>query len=284
MSVSRAPKARGQSPDRLSSRSKRNPAKAASQSFNGLAFYDLDGTLVDLNLVHATLFLLANVAEWSGRLKYLVGFVARLPRLYRAEQTDRRLLNAVLFEAFKGVSRDRLQVLGEEYCERILLHHLYPHALQMVEANRAAGLQPIVVSGSPDFIVAPLAERLKIPDFAANRLVFSAGLATGRLHTPVMAGEDKAEWCKTYAASHSVSLDSCWAYADSYYDLPFLATAGHAVAVNPDRRLAAAALSRQWPILTFAKSQTAARPGWTRLVQLQQPDRRRPNGTARSQA
>lgn len=284
MSVSRAPRARGQSPDRPSGRSKRNPAKAAPHSFNGLAFYDLDGTLADLNLVHATLFLLANVGEWSGRLRYLVGFVARLPRLYMAEQTDRRLLNAMLFEAFKGVSRDRLQLLGEEYCDRVLMRHLYPHASQMIEANRAAGLEPIVVSGSPDFIVAPLAERLKIHDFAANRLVFSGGLATGRLHTPVMAGEDKAEWCKAYAASRGVSLDSCWGYADSYYDLPFLATVGHPVAVNPDRRLATAAFSRQWPILSFAKTPTYTRPGRTYLAQLQQPDGRRPNGAARSEA
>jgi alcohol-forming fatty acyl-CoA reductase len=256
MSVSRAPKARGQPSDRLPGRSKRNPAKAAPHSFKGLAFYDLDGTLVDLNLVHATLFLLTNLGEWSGRLKYLAGFITRLPRLYRAEQTDRRLLNAMLFEAFKGVSRDRLQTLGEEYCERVLLRHLYPHAYQMIEANRAAGLEAILVTGSPDFIVAPLAERLSIAEFAANRLVFSGGLATGRLQTPVIVGEDKAEWCKAYAASRGVSLDSCWGYADSYYDLPFLAAVGHAVAVNPDRRLAAAAFSRQWPIVSFAKPHT----------------------------
>ena len=85
------------------------------------AFYDLDGTLVDLNLVHAAIFTLANVGEWSGRVSYLLGFAARIPRLYVAEQRDRRLLNTVLFEAFKGVSRDRLFSLGEEYCERILI-------------------------------------------------------------------------------------------------------------------------------------------------------------------
>ena len=57
------------------------------------AFYDLDGTLVDLNLVHAAIFTLANVGEWSGRVSYLLGFAARIPRLYVAEQRDRRLLN-----------------------------------------------------------------------------------------------------------------------------------------------------------------------------------------------
>ena len=110
------------------------------------AFYDLDGTLVDLNLVHAAIFTLANVGEWSGRVAYLLGFAARIPRLYMAERRDRRLLNATLFEAFKGVSRDRLLSLGEEYCERILIGHLFPRGLELIEANRAAGIEPVLVT------------------------------------------------------------------------------------------------------------------------------------------
>jgi HAD superfamily hydrolase (TIGR01490 family) len=227
----------------------------------GVAFYDLDGTLVDLNLIHVAVFLLANLGEWSGRLTHLLSFVARLPRLYRAERSDRRLLNIRLFEVFRGVSRDRLATLGEEYCDRVLLGHFYPQAREMIEANRAMGLDGVLVSGSPDFIIAPFAERLEIRDFASNRLVFSSGLATGRLHTPVMAGEDKAQWCAAYAATHELSLDSCWGYADSYYDLPFLANVGHPVAVNPDRRLEAAARSRHWPIVRFAKPPAKRRAG-----------------------
>lgn len=218
------------------------------------AFYDLDGTLVDLNLVHAAIFTLANVGEWSGRVSYLLGFAARIPRLYIAEQRDRRLLNTVLFEAFKGVSRDRLFSLGEEYCERILVGHLFPRAVELIEANREAGIEPVLVTGSPDFIVAPLARHLGIADFAANRFVFSRGRATGRLAEPVMAGDEKAVWCAEYASAHDIDLADCWGYADSHYDTAFLAALGHPVAVNPDRRLRAAALSRQWPVLHFEKA------------------------------
>src|SRR5260370_18315099 len=78
------------------------------------AFYDLDGTLVALNLVHAALFMLANVGEWSGRLSYLLGFAARIPQLYLAERRDRRLLNTVLFQSFTGFPRVRLFSLAGE--------------------------------------------------------------------------------------------------------------------------------------------------------------------------
>jgi len=231
-----------------------NAPKAFKPQKRRAAFYDLDGTLVDLNLVHAAIFTLANVGEWSGRVSYLLGFAARIPRLYIAEQSDRRTLNTVLFEAFKGISRDRLFSLGEEYCDRILAGHLFPRAVELIEANREAGLEPVLVTGSPDFIVAPIARHLGIADFAANRFVFGRGRATGRLAEPVMAGDEKAVWCNDYAAGRDIDLADCWGYADSYYDTAFLAGLGHPVAVNPDRRLRAAALSRQWPVIHFEKA------------------------------
>jgi HAD superfamily hydrolase (TIGR01490 family) len=234
--------------------------KASRPRKRRAAFYDLDGTLVDLNLVHAAIFTLANVGEWTGRVSYLLGFAARIPRLYIAEQRDRRLLNTVLFEAFKGVSRDRLFSLGEEYCERILVGHLFPRAVELIEANREAGIEPVLVTGSPDFIVAPLARHLGIADFAANRFVFSRGRATGRLAEPVMAGDEKAVWCSDYAAERNIDLADCWGYADSHYDTAFLAALGHPVAVNPDRRLRAAALSRQWPVLHFENAADSKQP------------------------
>ncbi|MGH7931668.1 MAG: HAD family hydrolase [Candidatus Binataceae bacterium] len=231
--------------------SKSRGARAAFRP--AAAFYDFDGTLADLNLVHAALYILGNLGEWGGRIGYLLGFAARLPMLALAEQRDRYLLNVALFEVFKGISRDRLWTLGEEYCERILRGHLYPHAVEMIEANRAVGIEPVLVTGSPDFIVAPLAEFLRVETFAANRLVYSRGHATGRLREPVMAGDAKAVWCAEYAAANGLSLEACWGYADSHYDLSFLAALGHPVAVNPDRKLMATARSRQWPVIRFEK-------------------------------
>ncbi len=234
-------------------RPKRAPGKP-SPSINAAAFYDLDGTLTDLNLLHATLFFLANLAEWSGRITYLTALATRLPRIYRAEQRDRRLLNVVLLESLNGISRDRLEILGDEYCDRFLVDRLYSQATDLIERNREVGLEPVLVSGSPDFVVAPLARRLNIATFVANRLHYFRNLATGRLLEPVMAGEEKATWCANYAAKQGIDLDACWGYADSYYDLPFLTALGHPVAVNPDRRLEAAAHNRQWPIIRFTKT------------------------------
>jgi HAD superfamily hydrolase (TIGR01490 family) len=220
------------------------------------AFYDLDGTLVELNLVHLTAHMMANVGEWTRRAGYVLSFIARLPRLYFAEKQDRGVLNVVMFEAFKGISRDRLLELGEEYCDRVLERHVFPQAGELIDANRAAGLEAVLVTGSPDFVVAPFARRFGIEHFAANRLVFSRGHATGALARPIMAGAEKAMWCADFARQRGLDLARCWGYADSHYDLPFLAALGHPIAVNPDRKLERAAMTRQWPILRFERPET----------------------------
>src|ERR1700756_4556378 len=93
-----------------------------------VAFYDLDGTLAGLNLVHVALYLFANLGEWSARAGYLINLAGRLPALYFAEPPDRHLPNVVLYGMFKGISRDRLEELGDEYCERVLMKNLYPRA------------------------------------------------------------------------------------------------------------------------------------------------------------
>lgn len=228
-----------------------------SRAIRRAAFYDLDGTLIDLNLLHAVGYILGNLGEWHARLTGLAALAARLPLLYAAERYDRRLLNVELFALFKGISRDRLTVLGEEYCERILTRHLYQSGLDLVEGNRAAGLEPVLVTGSPDFLVLPLARRLGIERCAVNQPGYSRGIATGRLCEPIMAGEEKARWCEELARREGLKLADCWGYADSYYDLPFLVALGHPVAVNPDRRLAATARVRQWPIVRLGHSMAA---------------------------
>ena len=239
------------------SRTRRN-SRGRTKSY---AFYDLDGTLADLNLLHATLFFMGNLGEWTGRANYLARLALNLPRLYMAERHDRRLLNMKLFETYKGISRDRLWELGDEYCDRVLIRHLYPHAIEMLEANRATGLEPVLVTGSPDFLVEPLARRLNIEHFAANRLVFSRKVATGGMLEPVMAGSEKSDWCESFATARRIDLTGCWGYADSYYDLPFLCALGHPVAVNPDRRLLAAAHNRKWPIVRFSHDAEGAPDG-----------------------
>ena len=49
-----------------------------------------------------------------------------------------------------------------------------------------------------------------------------------------VAGPEKARLIREHAREHSHDLDECFAYSDSYSDVPMLSVVGHPAAVNPD--------------------------------------------------
>ncbi|MEL7368968.1 MAG: HAD family phosphatase [Myxococcota bacterium] len=105
------------------------------------------------------------------------------------------------------------------------------------------------MSGSLDFIVAPLARHLGIDDIITNRLEFRDGVATGKLLKPIMAGANKARFIQEYARDHGLDLLESYAYSDSYSDYAMLAVVGRPAAINPDGRLKRAAEELSWPVL-----------------------------------
>jgi HAD superfamily hydrolase (TIGR01490 family) len=213
------------------------------------AFYDLDGTLVRTNLVHAFAFTARNQ---QGVLKSLVKTVttlASVPMFLAADFYNRRLFNDLFFVRYKGESEDRLRAMSQELFDTVLRPSIFPGAYELIDKSRQLGLRQVIVTGALDITVAPLAKHLKIDDYVTNRLEFVDGYATGRLLPPIMAAATKASWMRIYAEKESLNLTDCYGYSDSMSDLPMLSVVGHPTAVNPDIRLRSTALQHDWPIL-----------------------------------
>ena len=83
----------------------------------------------------------------------------------------------------------------------------------------------------------------------------SSSEAAGSYHEvaqrPVVAGPEKARLIREHAALHGYDLKDCFAYSDSYSDVPMLSVVGHPAAVNPDLRLGRLAKSYGWPVLAL---------------------------------
>ncbi len=214
------------------------------------SYFDVDGTLVKTNLLHPTLFYLINQQTPLRSLGKLARAAFRAPRLAVAELQDRRLFNELLFSAYEGMSRDRLLLLADEAFDTVIKRALYPSAKDLVARTQAQGHDVILVSGALDFLMEPLAKHLGATSFIANRLEFtSGGVATGKLLRPVVAGPEKARLLRDHARAHGHDLDECFAYSDSYSDVPMLSVVGHPAAVNPDYRLSQLAAAHGWPVL-----------------------------------
>lgn len=164
-----------------------------------------------------------------------------------AELFDRRTFNELLFATYAGMSEDRLELLGEEAYRKVLLPSLYPSAKDLVARSLAAGHDVVLVSGALDCVIRHLARDLGATEVIANRLEMKDGIATGKLLHPVVAGPEKARIVRDHARARGYDLDECYAFSDSYSDVPMLSVVGHPAVVNPDRRLSLLARAYSWP-------------------------------------
>jgi HAD superfamily hydrolase (TIGR01490 family) len=218
------------------------PARAA-------AFYDVDGTLIRTNIVHAFAWYARNQPTLAGSLVKSAKTALSVPMFLIADKLSRKAFNRLFYGYYAGEPRDRLEVLAEELFEDVIRPSIFPKARDLVEESRRAGLRQVLVSGGLDFTVRPLARFLGVDDFIANTLEMENGYATGQLGRPFVAGATKAVIIRDYAAAHGLDLARSFAYTDSYSDYPMMAVVGHPTAVNPDWRLRTLARSYDWPVI-----------------------------------
>jgi HAD superfamily hydrolase (TIGR01490 family) len=223
------------------------------------SFFDVDGTLARTNLLHPTIFYLANQPNPLRSAGALARAALGGPRMALAEMVDRRRFNELLFATYEGISRDRLLVLADEAFDRVLKRALYPGARELVMRCRAEGHEVVLVSGALDVMMDPLSNFLNASGVICNRLDFKDGYATGKLLRPVVAGPEKARLVREWARDHGQDLADCFAYSDSYSDVPMLSVVGHPCAVNPDYRLGKLARTYGWPVIHLGKKSASGR-------------------------
>jgi HAD superfamily hydrolase (TIGR01490 family) len=213
------------------------------------AFYDLEGTLLSTNLVHTLAFYARRQQGIFKTVKKSVGTLAKLPLFGATDLYSRNVFNEFFFQSYKGESQDRLRYFSEELFEDVLKPAIFPGTRELIAQSKKIGQRQIVISGALDFTIDRLCQYLEIDEYAANRLEFVNGYATGRILPPVMASATKAKWMREYAEREDINLSESYAYSDSISDLPMLSIVGHPVAVNPDFRLKQTARQHDWAVL-----------------------------------
>ena len=225
---------------------------AAKKLTSSAAFYDVDGTLIKANIVHAFAYYAFNQPTFTGSLVKTAKTLASLPLFWATDKFSRKAFNEIFYRYYEGESEDRLVLLAEEMFEDVIRPLVYPGAQDLIDESRRAGCRQVIISGALDFTLAPLARHLGIGDVIANKLEFVGGYATGKLEKPFVAGATKAVIIRDWCARHDLDLSRCWAYSDSYSDYPMLAVVGRPTAVNPDFRLKAEARSYDWPVIDLS--------------------------------
>jgi thioester reductase-like protein len=149
-------------------------------------YWRVEGGLLDLTVVRPVAFFTWNAQTFSGRLRRrgLIFLMALLrPFLYSA---NRKFATRAVHTVLRGVSRDRLDLLGEEFFQYKLKPRLKKEGAQKVRELVESGADVVLVSQALEHVMRPLAQHLGVKHIVANRLEFRDGIATGRLLDPVI--------------------------------------------------------------------------------------------------
>jgi len=149
-------------------------------------YWRVEGSLLELTTIRPIAFFSWNSQTYSARLlrRCAVLSMALLrPFLYAA---NRKAATRIVHAVLRGITRDRLDLLGEEEFEYNLKPLLRERGVWQLKALQATGADVVLVSQGLDHVMRPLARHLGVRWIIANRLDFRDGVATGRLLSPVI--------------------------------------------------------------------------------------------------
>ena len=175
-------------------------------------------------LIESGLYLLFNILEFSLR-------PLRERKIYL---TDKRP---------EGIEPLAKWFVRSEICPRLSLK-----GTSALTQHQHAGHHIALVSGTPEFLIKPLAHFLDVPNILAAKLETNENGYTGCVLYPYPYGEGKRWLLQAFAETHGVDLSKSYAYGDSPGDVQALESVGHPLVVNPIRGMARIARRHRWPI------------------------------------
>ncbi len=212
-----------------------------------LAVFDVDGTLVETNVVEYFLWMRLRaqpLEEWPA---FMARMIRQAPRWLYLERRSRAEFQRTFYREYDGLDPEVMKRLGREALDAVTLRRIYPEGMRRIREHKRAGHRVLLLTGALDVVVEPLAELLEVEVDCAH-LLLKDGRLTGDLQSPPPAGEARSSLLEEYAGRNGVVLADSFAYADSLSDLPMLELVGTPVAVNPDARLSQMAGQRGWRI------------------------------------
>src|SRR5215467_7934334 len=135
-----------------------------------IAYWRVEGTLLELGAMRPVGFFTWNsqsFAERWARRAGMAGMALARPFAYGMSRTfATRFLHTLL----RGISHDRLDLLGEEYFHYVLKPQLRPKAVEALKERLDRGERVVLVGQPLDNLLRPMAAHLGVSAFIANRL------------------------------------------------------------------------------------------------------------------
>ena len=211
-----------------------------------VAFFDVDGTLLKSTIVHCYVWMRSSQMPFFLKHLWLIGFLPKIVYYLILDSISRTRFNEVFYRNYRGLEVVEMKALSTEIFEAYIRPKIFSEAVSQIQEHKEQDTAVVLVTGSLDFIVQPIAEYLAVDAVLAPQLHEQNGQFTGELTTVPLIGEEKAKAVRNYADQHEISLEESYAYGDSQSDLPMLECVGNPVVVNPSKALRQKALKSGW--------------------------------------
>jgi thioester reductase-like protein len=170
-----------------------------------VTYWRVEGSLLEISALRSLGFFNWNsqsfLERWVRRAAMLALALLR-PAAYLASRTfATRFLHTVL----RGITRDRLDLLGEEYFQYELKPRMRRDAVETLLDAVRKGERVVLVGQLLAHILRPMAEYFAVEGFIANRMEFREGLATGRLRNPIVRPRGPFAWLASGGVDGRVS-------------------------------------------------------------------------------
>ncbi len=185
----------------------------------GVVAFDFDGTLTTHDSYTAFL-------KWrAGPIRYALGLVKLAPAAlaYLGHRNRGRIKAAATREFLAGVTRERLETDARAFAELMAPRMLRPDAVRTWRRWSQRNATLVIVTASPEIIVAPFARGLGAEMLIGTELAFDArDRVTGAFATPNCRGAEKVRRLQA-VFGEEVRLRA--AYGDTSGDTEMLAIA-----------------------------------------------------------
>ena len=185
----------------------------------GVVAFDFDGTLTTHDSYTAFL-------KWrAGPIRYALGLVKLAPAAlaYLGHRNRGRIKAAATREFLAGVTRERLETDARAFAELMAPRMLRPDAVRTWRRWSQRNAKLVIVTASPEIIVAPFARGLGADMLIGTELSFDArDRVTGAFATPNCRGPEKVRRLQA-VFGEEVRLRA--AYGDTSGDTEMLAIA-----------------------------------------------------------
>jgi thioester reductase-like protein len=172
-----------------------------------VTYWRVEGSLLEVGALRPVGFFTWNSQSFAERWARRAGMAGMTLSRPFAYATSRTFATRFLHTLLRGVSQDRLDLLGEEYFQYVLKPQLRREAAdKLLEAVRS-GERVVLVGQLLDHILRPLAHHFGVEGFVSNRLEFRDGHATGRLLDPVVRPRGPFAWLTSGSVDGRISKE-----------------------------------------------------------------------------